>query len=481
MTGPIIPIILCGGSGTRLWPLSRAGHPKQFARITGPESLFQATVRRVAGPDFAPPHIVTCHSHRFLTARQLAETGIMPAAIILEPEGRDTAPATLAAALNAAESAPDAVLLVCPSDHAISDRKPLLEAVRAGRGAAEAGHLVTFGVRPECAETAYGYLELKTPLPCPAPPGAFPLAGFVEKPDAGTAAGFLASGRHLWNSGLFMFTVQGLLDAFAVHAPEVLEHTWAAVQAARPDPGFLCLDPAAWSSVPAISLDHAIMEKTQDLRVVPLDCSWSDLGSWEAIGRTMETDGTGTSVSGPAEAIDCENTLLRAENPGQALVGIGLRNITAVAMPDAVLVADRGSGQKVRLAVKRLQARAAPQATGFARCHRPWGWYESVSAGERFQVKHIMVHPGARLSLQSHVHRAEHWVLVAGSARVRIGETVRRLAENESVYVAPGMVHRLENPGQVDLHLIEVQTGPYLGEDDIIRIEDTYARATNDG
>jgi mannose-1-phosphate guanylyltransferase/mannose-6-phosphate isomerase len=476
VTSPIIPVILCGGGGTRLWPLSRADYPKQFARITGPESLFQAAVRRVAVPGFAPARIVTGSSCRFLAARQMAETGIVPAAVLLEPEGRDTAPAVLAAALSAAESAPDAVLLVCPSDHVIGDPGALQAAVRTGRAAAEAGHLVTFGVRPDGPQPAYGHLELPAPLPCPAPPGPHAILRFVEKPDPVTAAAFAASGRHWWNSGLFLFSVQGLLDAAAEHAPELLARTWDAVQAARTDLGFLRLDPEAWAAVPRASLDRAVMERADGVRMVPLETPWSDLGGWDAVGRAMGADASGTSVSGPAEAIDCEGSLLRAESPGQALVGIGLRGIVAVAMPDAVLVADRRAGERVRLAVERLGARAAPQAAGFPRCHRPWGWYESLAAGERFQVKRIMVHPGARLSLQSHVHRAEHWVVVAGSARVTVGVTTRLLAENESLYVAPGEVHRLENPGRVDLHLIEVQTGPYLGEDDIIRLEDAYAR-----
>jgi len=478
---PITPVILCGGAGTRLWPLSRASYPKQFARFLGPRSLFQETVLRTAGAGLGRPVIVTQGAFRFIITEQLAEIGIEPAAVLLEPEGRNTGPAVLAAALWRALEAPAAPLLVCPSDHAIADASAFQAAVRAGLPAAEAGRIVTFGVRPERPETGYGYLELAEILEGDpegnAPPAPLPLVRFVEKPDATAAAAMLAGGRHLWNSGVFLMRTDTAVAAFAALAPEMHAAVTAALAAARPDLGFLRLDPEAWRHAPAISIDYAVMEKAGDLAVVPFAGPWSDLGAWDAVGRAMAPDARGVAAWGPVEAIDCEDTLLRAENPEQVLVGIGLRDIVAVAMRDAVLVADRRSGETVRRAVETLAARGAAQATELPRCHRPWGWYEALALGPRFQVKRIMVHPGGVLSLQSHLHRAEHWVVVQGSARVTLDATTRIVSENQSLYIPLGAVHRLENPGKVDLHLIEVQTGAYFGEDDITRYEDVYARA----
>jgi mannose-1-phosphate guanylyltransferase/mannose-6-phosphate isomerase len=308
------------------------------------------------------------------------------------------------------------------------------------------------------------------------PAAAQPLARFVEKPDAATAATMLAEGRYLWNSGIFLFTASAILAAFERHAAALTAAVRTAMERASTDLGFLRLDPTAWAEADSVSIDYAVMEKASNLVAVPYAGDWSDLGAWDAIAREMGPDDTGTALSGPAHAIDCENTLLRAESPEQVLVGIGLKNVVAVAMRDAVLVADIGDGQRVKTAVEILKSRGEPQATDFPRFHRPWGWYETLSLGPRFQVKRIMVHPGGVLSLQSHVHRAEHWVVVEGAARVTVGAEVRLLGENESVYIPLGAVHRLENPGKVDLHLIEVQSGPYLGEDDITRYEDIYAR-----
>jgi mannose-1-phosphate guanylyltransferase/mannose-6-phosphate isomerase len=472
----ITPVILCGGSGTRLWPLSRSSYPKQFARILGEKSLFQESVARLSGPDFAPPVVVTGAAFRFIVTEQLAGLGRAPGAVLIEPDGRNTAPAVLAAALTLAASDPDGLMMVCPSDHAIADGQAFRAAVRAGAGAARDGMLVTFGVRPTRAETGYGWLELGDAPDMAAPPTALPLRGFVEKPDAATAAAMLADGRHLWNSGIFLFSVRAILAAFETHAPALTDAVRKAVAGAAPDLAFVRLDPDAWAAVESVSIDYAVMEKAQTLVVVPYAGAWSDLGAWDAIAREMGTDDHGVALSGPAQAIDCENSLLRAESPEQVLVGIGLRNVVAIAMRDAVLVADMTDGQRVREAVAVLKAQGAPQATDFPRYHRPWGWYETLSLGRRFQVKRIMVHPGGVLSLQSHVHRAEHWVVVEGAARVTVGEDVRLLGENESVYIPLGAVHRLENPGKLDLHLIEVQSGPYLGEDDITRYEDIYAR-----
>jgi mannose-1-phosphate guanylyltransferase / mannose-6-phosphate isomerase len=472
----IVPVILCGGSGTRLWPLSRASYPKQFGRIIGETSLFQASVERLPEPDFAPPLVVTGGEFRFVVTEQLAGIGRSAGRILIEPEGRNTAPAVLAAALCLRQTAPDALMLACPSDHAIANATAFRDAVQAGAVEAAGGRIVTFGVPPSRPETGYGWLELANPPEPAAAPKPLPLRRFVEKPDPATAASMLADGRHLWNSGIFLFSVATIIAAFERHQPEMVRAVGQALKAAEPDLAFLRLDAASWASVEPISLDYAVMEKEENLVVVPMESPWSDLGSWDSVARTMEADPDGVRLSGEAHAVDCADTLLMAEDEGQVLVGIGLRNVVAIAMRDAVLVADIRQGQRVKQAVEILTARGAPQATGFARCHRPWGWYETLALGHRFQVKRIMVHPGGILSLQSHFHRAEHWVVVEGTARVTSGPEATLLTENQSIYIPLGTVHRLENPGKLDLHLIEVQSGPYLGEDDIVRFEDVYAR-----
>jgi mannose-1-phosphate guanylyltransferase / mannose-6-phosphate isomerase len=480
MTAEITPVILCGGSGTRLWPVSRASYPKQFGRLLGEQSLFQASVARLPEPEFARPVIVTGAEFRFIVTEQMGQIGRAPGAVLIEPEGRNTGPAVLAAALKVVETVPDGLMLVCPSDHAIGEAEAFRAAVRAGAEAARAGRLVTFGIWPDRAETGYGWLELGQQPDMAAWPAPLALDRFVEKPDAATAQAMLDGGRHLWNSGIFLFSAGAILRAFETYQPAMLATVRRAYDAAVPDLAFLRLDPAAWAGAESISIDYAVMEKAANLAVVPYRGSWSDLGAWDALAREMGTDAAGNALSGPAYALDCEGSLLRAERPEQVLVGIGLKDIVAVAMRDAVLVADirpdRGGGQRVREAVALLRAQGAPQADEFPRVHRPWGWYETLSLGTRFQVKRIMVHPDGILSLQSHVHRAEHWVVVSGTARVTVGNEVRLLTENESVYIPLGAVHRLENPGKLDLHLIEVQSGAYLGEDDITRYEDVYAR-----
>ncbi len=469
----IHPVLLCGGAGTRLWPLSRKSFPKQFAPLTGAESLFQAAALRAAGDGFAAPTVVTAADFRFIVTEQLAAAGIDPGAILIEPEPRNTAPAVIAAALHLAAEDPDAVLLVMPSDHAVADPAAFRAAAAAARAAAEGGALVTFGVVPDRPETGYGYVELEDE---PAAGPAVPLKRFVEKPDAAEAGRMLASGRYLWNAGIFLFTARALLAAVETHAPGLLGPVRAAVAGARPDLGFLRLAPEPWATVEAISLDYAVMERARNLAVVPFPGGWSDLGGWDAVWRAGAPDADGVAVGGGATAIDCADTLLRSESRDLALVGIGLRDIVAIAMPDAVLVAARDRAQEVREVVAALRAKGAPQAEHFPRVHRPWGWYESLVAGDRFQVKRIVVHPGAALSLQSHIHRAEHWIVVEGTARVTIGDETRLVSENQSVYVAVGQRHRLENPGRVPMALIEVQTGAYLGEDDIVRYDDVYAR-----
>jgi len=471
----IHPILLCGGSGTRLWPLSRKSYPKQFVPLIGEETLFQASAARLSGEGFAAPMVLTNSDFRFIVTEQLAGAGIDPGAVLIEPAGRNTAPAVLAAALWLEQSDPEGLMLVAPSDHVVPDAAAFRAAITAGVPAAEAGQLVTFGIKPTHAETGYGYLELSED------PGDFsarPLAlnRFVEKPDAARAEEMLASGRHLWNAGIFLFKVSAILAAFRAHAPDLVAPVQAAVTAGKPDLGFFRLDPEAWHGAGDISIDYAVMERAENLSVVPFAAGWSDLGGWDAVWRESGPDAAGVVAQGHASAIDCENTLLRSEDEGLEVVGIGLRDIIAVAMPDAVLVADISRAQDVKQAVAALKAKGAKQAEAFPKDHRPWGWFESLVVGERFQVKRIHVHPGAALSLQSHHHRSEHWIVVEGTAKVTVDGEVKLISENQSVYIPLGAVHRMENPGKLPMVLIEVQTGSYLGEDDIIRYEDVYAR-----
>ena len=468
----ITPVLLCGGSGTRLWPLSRKSYPKQFSPLMGDQSLFQASAARLAGEGYSAPVVVTADAFRFIVTEQLDSAGITPGAVLIEPAGRDTAPAVLAAALYVYGQDPDAMLLVAPSDHVIPDAEAFNATVATALPAAKAGQLVTFGISPDRAETGYGYLELAA-----APTGDVvpqPLKAFVEKPDAEAAAAMLAEGRYLWNAGIFLFSAATIKAAYEKFAPDMVKAVQGALDHAKSDLGFTRLAAAQWEQAQAISIDYAVMEKADNLSVVPYLGRWSDLGDWAAVWR--ETEQNGVSLSGPATAIDCTNTLLRSEVPGQAIVGIGLDDIVAIAMPDAVLISHKGRTQEVKQAVASLKSQKAPQAESFPKDHRPWGWFESLVVGDRFQVKRIVVHPGAALSLQSHHHRSEHWIVVQGTAKVTVDEDVKLVSENQSVYIPLGAVHRMENPGKLPMVLIEVQTGSYLGEDDIIRYEDVYAR-----
>lgn len=475
----ISPVILCGGSGTRLWPLSRKTFPKQFSRLFDGETLFQRTVSRVTGDGFARPLLLTHQDFRFIVGEQISVIGCAAERIVVEPEGRNTAPAICLAALMLEERAPGALMLVLPSDHVIRDVGAFREAVWAGVGAAREGALVTFGIRPDRPETGYGYIELPGPARPDAHPKARPFARFIEKPDPARAEEMLASGRFLWNSGMFLFTAKAILAAFEARAPEILAAMRRAAATGGADLDFFRPGAEAYRAAPDISIDYAIMERVtgaDSKRVVPVDCGWTDLGSWQTVWREETSDSAGT-VAGPgATAIDCAGTLLRSDDPETRLVGIGLKDTIAVATRDAVLVAAMDRAQDVRKAVERLDAEGAAQATEFPRCFRPWGWYETLARGPRFQVKHIVVKPGGLLSLQSHARRSEHWVVVGGAAKATVDGAVREMTENESIYIPIGAVHRLENPGAADLHLIEVQSGAYLGEDDIIRYEDRYAR-----
>lgn len=468
----ITPILLCGGSGTRLWPLSRKSFPKQFTDILGKESLFQASARRFAGADFADPVVVTGDGFRFIVSEQLEEIGTVPAGILIEPEGRNTAPAAVAAALFVARSDEDAMILLVPSDHAVPDPQAFRNAVALAEPAAEAGQIVTFGITPAKPETGYGWLEAGAKT-CP---GVHDLTRFIEKPNAACAAKLFADQRYLWNAGVFLARAKTLIAAFRAHAPDILEGVEAALSASTDDLGFTRIDPGKWAGVREDSIDYAVMEKAENVSVVRFDGHWTDLGSWESVWQESAQDDHGNALSANATAFDCVNSLLRSESERIELVGIGLKNMVAVAMNDAVMVADMSDSQNVKQAVKTLKTRGAKQAVQLPVDYRPWGWFETLILADRFQVKRIHVHPGAALSLQSHHHRAEHWIVVEGTAKVTIDDRVQLVTENQSVYIPLGAVHRMENPGKVPMVLIEVQTGSYLGEDDIIRYEDVYAR-----
>ena len=468
----IHPILLCGGSGTRLWPLSRKSYPKQFAKLIGEESLFQASARRLSGYGFAAPTVVTGEDFRFIVTEQLAAVEQVPLSVLIEPEARNTAPAILAAALWHAARDQDTLMLVAPTDHVIPDVQSFRAAVSAAKPLAEAGDLVTFGITPTRAETGYGYLELT------APPGSVPqpLNGFIEKPDAALTKKLVAGGRHLWNSGIFLFTAATIIDAYRSHAPEMVATVETSLEGAETDLGFTRLLADSWARVENISIDYAVMQHAANLAVMPIDAGWADLGDWNAVWQESGPDALGNVCSKHATAIDCNNSLLRSDTPGVELVGIGLEDIIAIAMNDAVLVAHRSDAQRVNNVVSVLTQMSVPQAVRLPREYRPWGWYQSLVLSEQFQVKRIVVYPGAKLSLQSHQHRSEHWVIVEGTARVMLDDDVRLISCNQSVYIPLGTKHRLENPGKVPTVVIEVQTGTYLGEDDIIRYEDAYCR-----
>ena len=469
----IIPVILAGGSGTRLWPLSRKSFPKQFAALSEGPSLFQQTLQRLAGEGFAAPTVVTGEDYRFIVAEQVEELGTSGADILLEPEARNTAPAILAAALRH-EHDPKAVLVIAPSDHRVEDGLAFAKALNAAAQEAQSGALVTLGIQPTAPETGYGYLALSC---APEAFTAQALEAFIEKPDLKTAEAYLAGRMHLWNAGIFVFTVKSILAAYAELKPELVRACRAALAGGAVDLAFFRLEAEAYGACENISIDYAIMERASRVSVVPVDCGWSDLGSWRAVYQTNPHDENGNVLSGPAMELACENSLLSSESGGARLVGLGLKNVAAIATRDAVLVANMDESEQVKNVVSELKRQQASEATLFKQSHRPWGHYETLALGARFQVKRIMVKPGGRLSLQSHFHRAEHWIVVEGTATVTVDEKVKILTENQAVYVPLGAVHRLENQGKLPLTLIEVQSGAYLGEDDILRFEDMYARA----
>ncbi len=466
----ILPVILSGGTGTRLWPLSREGYPKQFWPLASDRPMLAETAARAEGPGFLPPMAVCNEAHRFLVAEQLRGRN---ARIVLEPAGRNSAPAIAAAALLAEEAGPGTVMWIMAADSAIGDVPALHAALAAAAAGARAGRIVTFGMKPTAPETGYGYIEAGAELP--GLPGVRDIARFVEKPDAARAAEFVADGRHLWNSGMFVATASVLLAELERHEPELLAAVRAAVEGAKRDMDFVRLAPEAFLAAPSISIDYAVMERTKHAAVVPASIGWSDIGSWAALWDISAKDAAGNAATGPVEILDSRNCYVRSEG---ILTGVvGLENAVVVVTDDAVLAMHRDRAQDVKKLVDQLKAKGIPQATEHRRAYRPWGHYEGVVRGERFQVKRIQVRPGAKLSLQKHFHRAEHWVVVSGTAIVRRDDDEILLRENESVYLPLGCVHRMENPGMIPLVLIEVQSGSYLGEDDIVRFEDTYGRA----
>ena len=479
---PLIPVILSGGSGSRLWPLSRSLRPKQFLGVTDEKSLFQLTLERLKeikgyGSNLKPI-IIANDDHRFLVGEQCREIGVNPLAIILEPIARNTAPAIAIAALAAKMMIGqqgqdiDPILLVLPSDHIFSDIPAFHHAVNSGVESAQLGHLVTFGIVPTHPETGYGYIQSKESLN---KNQAVPVEKFVEKPNLENAKKYLADGRYTWNSGMFMFRASVLLDELGKHNPGMLKACQAAWYQSQKDFEFIRLNKEAFSSSPSDSIDYAVMEKTDKATVISLDAGWNDVGAWSAVWKILPQDSRGNATRGDVLLESTDNSYVHAESRLVALVGV--ENLVVIETSDSVLVAQKDKAQDVKKVVDFLKKSNRSEVDLHRQVFRPWGSYDSVDSGERFQVKRIIVNPGAKLSVQMHHHRAEHWIVVSGTAKVKINDEEKMVTENESVYIPVGAIHSLENPGKVSLHLIEVQSGSYLGEDDIVRFSDQYGRA----
>lgn len=468
----LIPVILSGGSGTRLWPLSRKNLPKQFLPLAGDSTLFQQTVARAKTlPGAVSPIVVCSEDHRFLVAEQLQMLGVSDASILLEPVARNTAPAIALAALQALSRDPDATLLVLPADHLIGDTDSFSDAVRRALPLAADGWLVTFGIRPDAPETGFGYIRRGNPLN----DSGYQVDAFVEKPDRATAESYLETGAYDWNSGMFLFRASRLLEELAQQVPSIHAGVATAFESAHADLDFVRIDKEAFAQVPEDSIDYAVMERTRRAAVVPVSCEWSDIGSWAALWAASERDGNGNRLEGDVLALDSDNCFVRSTDRRMVAL-LGVHDLVVVDTPDAVLVAARDHAQDVKKLVDQLKAADRPEHMFHRKVYRPWGSYDSIDMGERFQVKRIVVKAGAALSLQKHHHRAEHWIVVSGTAEVTRDNEVFMLSENQSTYLPLGSIHRLRNIGKVPLELIEVQSGSYLGEDDIVRLEDVYGR-----
>ncbi len=467
----LMPVIMAGGSGTRLWPLSRELFPKQFLALTGDASMLQETVNRLAGLEVGPPFVICNEAHRFLVAEQLRQLGALAHNILLEPAARNTAPAVALAALHACRDGDDPLLLVLAADHMIADTPAFQRAVRAALPLAQDGHLVTFGIVPTAPETGYGYVRRGAALG----EAGFHVAAFVEKPALAVAEQYLASGDYLWNSGMFCFRASRFLEELGKYRPDILAACRAAFSNPQTDLDFVRIDAAAFAACPSESIDYAVMEKTDAAVVVPMDAGWNDVGAFAALWEILPKDENGNMHRGDVLSHDCTNNLVMAENTLVATVG--LHDVVVVQTKDAVLVAPRARVQEVKQIVEQLKAGGRTEHQIHRQVYRPWGHYDSVDAGGRYQVKRITVLPGAKLSVQMHHHRAEHWIVVSGTARVSLDGQDHLLTENQSIYLPLGAVHALENPGKIALELIEVQVGSYLGEDDIVRFEDRYGRA----
>lgn len=467
----MIPVILSGGSGSRLWPLSRAMHPKQFLTLSGDQSLFQNTLSRLAGIQDGPltPIVVSNEDHRFLVAEQCRALDINPQAILLEPIGRNTAPAIAAAVVKALETGQDDLLLVLPADHVFEDLDALREAFERGAPAARDGRIVTFGIVPNKAETGYGYIRVAEKSK-----DIQPVQAFVEKPDLATAEQYVNDGRYYWNSGIFLFQASSMLAQLREYAPQVLAAVQAALSNAKEDLDFTRLDMLSFAAAENISIDYAVMERSDQVSVVPLDAGWNDVGSWSAVWEIADKDAQGNASRGDVMLEATSNAYVHAEH--RMVSVLGMDNVIVVETADAVMVAAKDKTQDVKLLVDRIKQSARPEATNHRKVYRPWGAYDSIDNGPRYQVKRITVSPGQKLSVQMHHHRAEHWIVVTGTAKVQIGDKEILLTENQSTYIPVGVVHALENPGKIPLEMIEVQSGGYLGEDDIVRFEDRYGR-----
>ena len=470
----IYPVILSGGVGSRLWPVSRSLYPKQLLPLVSDRAMLVETALRVSGDGaFAAPIVVSNEEHRFIIAQQMRDTGLVPLAHLLEPVGRNTAPATAAAAAYVQARDPEGLVLLLPADHHIRDVAAFHKAIARGAALARAGKLVTFGIVPTGPETGYGYIRRGQPLD----DGAFAVDRFVEKPDLATAEAYLASGGYDWNAGIFLFRADRILEEMRVHCPAIAAEAAMAVRKGVRDLDFLRLEAASFGACPSLSIDYAVMEHTKDAAVVPVDMGWSDIGSWSALWEIGEKDAKGNVVTGDVIAHETQDCFVRAETGLVATLGV--ENLVIVETGDVLLVAARDRVQDVKKVVEQLAAAGRTEHEAHNRVYRPWGYYEGLNNGERHQVKHLMVYPGASLSLQLHHRRAEHWVVVSGTARVTVGEETRMLAENQSTYIPVGTRHRLENPGPEPLSIIEVQSGDYLGEDDIVRFDDVYGRNTD--